>query len=502
MKSKLRLLTVCTGLIVIINNPVFSQQKKEGIFEGYEDIGTVSQRGSTTFNSLTNEYELSSFGSDVKNIGASHFAWKRLKGDFILYARVSFATKESNANCRIGWMIRGNLKENSSQINAGVNTNGVTSINFRRREGDTTLEILSEISHADVVQLERKDSTYIVRVARFGDPFFTKQISGLNLPDEVYIGLYVCSNGAPGSGIFRDVHVTIPVDENLALVRKDVGSNLEILDIETANRKILYTDSNSIHAPIWKKDGKTLIYGRQGGLYTFDIETKNRKVINTDGMQPFYNDHVLSPDGKTLAVCIKPNDSLDRVIYTLPVTGGTPNRINDKGPSYPHSWSPDGKFILYTSSRNGEFDIYKIPSTGKGKEIRLTNARGRDDSPEYTPDGKYIYFNSNRTGTMLLWRMKADGSKQEAMTRGEFQDWFPHISPDAKWIVFLSYSKEDVSSGGNPYYKHAYLRLMPISGGKPKIIAYIYGGNGTINSPCWSADSKKITFASNTDIAQ
>jgi TolB protein len=45
-----------------------------------------------------------------------------------------------------------------------------------------------------------------------------------------------------------------------------------------------------------------------------------------------------------------------------------------------------------------------------------------------------------------------------------------------------------------------YLRLMPIGGGQPKVIAYLYGGQGTINVPSWSPDSKKIAFVSNTEI--
>ena len=37
---------------------------------------------------------------------------------------------------------------------------------------------------------------------------------------------------------------------------------------------------------------------------------------------------------------------------------------------------------------------------------------------------------------------------------------------------------------------------MPIEGGKPKVIATLFGGQGTINVPSWSPDSKKIAFVS------
>jgi Tol biopolymer transport system component len=137
-----------------------------------------------------------------------------------------------------------------------------------------------------------------------------------------------------------------------------------------------------------------------------------------------------------------------------------------------------------------------MPVSAK-EEIRLTDAEGLDDGSEYTPDGKYIYFNSNRTGTMQIWRMNPDGSEQEQITSDGYNDWFPHVSPDGKWIVFLSYGKE-VNSGDHPYYKQVYLRLMPADGGKPVVIAYLYGGQGTLNVPGWSPDSKKIACISNT----
>jgi len=100
---------------------------------------------------------------------------------------------------------------------------------------------------------------------------------------------------------------------------------------------------------------------------------------------------------------------------------------------------------------------------------------------------------------MQLWRMKPDGSSQERVTNDEFNDWFPHISPDGKWIVFLSFLK-DVRPEDHPFYKHVYIRLMPAAGGPAKVIAYLYGGQGTINVPSWSPDSKRIAFVSNSDL--
>jgi TolB protein len=94
--------------------------------------------------------------------------------------------------------------------------------------------------------------------------------------------------------------------------------------------------------------------------------------------------------------------------------------------------------------------------------------------------------------------MTRDGKNQQRVTNDEYNNWFPHISPDGKWIAMISYG-DDVAPPEHPYYKHVYLRLMPIEGGTPKVIAYVYGGQGTINVPSWSPDGTTIAFVSNSD---
>ena len=208
---------------------------------------------------------------------------------------------------------------------------------------------------------------------------------------------------------------------------------------------------------------------------------------------------MLSFDGKVLGLSSASGDAkFGSMVYVVPVGGGKPKQITPTGPSYLHGWSPDGKTLTFTGQRDGELDIYKVPVNG-GPEVRLTTTKGLDDGSEYSPDGKYIYFNSTRSGLMQLWRMKPDGSNQEQLTTDEYNNWFPHISPDGKMILFLSFSK-DINPEDHPFYKHVYLRTMPVSGGKPKVVVYFYGGQGSINTPSWSPDSKRVAFVSNTDV--
>ena len=252
-------------------------------------------------------------------------------------------------------------------------------------------------------------------------------------------------------------------------------------------------------------DGKALIFntsGRdpdwRGRLHRFDLAARTSTVIDTGTNIRNNNDHVLSFDGKMLGISDQSLQGVGSTIYTVPLGGGTPKRITQLAPSYLHGWSPDGKYLVYTGGRGGEFDIYRIPSDGSGPEVNLTNSKGLDDGPEYTPDGKYIYFNSSRTGRMQIWRMHADGSNPEQITSDELNNWFPHISPDGQSVSIISFPK-DIDPNDHPYYKRVYIRLLPIGGGAPRVIAYLYGGQGTINVPSWSPDSRKLAFVSNTD---
>jgi Tol biopolymer transport system component len=327
----------------------------------------------------------------------------------------------------------------------------------------------------------------------------TEQVTDVNLGDDVYVGLFVCSHNADvaETGVFRDVQISVPAREGLVQYREYLGSSLEILDVASGRREVIYTSPKSLQAPNWTPDGKTLIYNSEGLMYNFNLATKKPTVINTGEVKNNNNDHVLSFDGKMLGLSSGVEKLGGSIIYTVPVSGGTPKQVTPKGPSYLHSWSPDAGTLLFTGQRNNEFDIYAVPARG-GKEVQLTTAKGLDDGPEYTPDGKYIFFNSNRSGNMRIWRMKADGSDQEAVTNDDYRDWFPHISPDGKWIAFVSFLKDEVTPGDHPFYKHVYIRLMPITGGKPKVIAYVYGGQGTMNTPSWSPDGKRLAFISNT----
>jgi TolB protein len=496
-----RILTRALSLALF--SEVAGAQSPVGIFDAQTDIGRTRVAGSASYDPQRQTYLVAGSGQNMWNDRDDfHFVWKRMTGNFILSTRAGFIGAGVEEHRKIGWTIRPSLQTNGAHVTAALHGDGLMSLQFRRTTGAITEELKSRDSlpHSDaVVQLERRDGVYIMSVAPFGDTLVTRELAGLSLPDTVYVGLFVCAHNdsVVERAAFSNVRITKPAKANLVAYRDYLGSNLEILDVASGNATIVHQYRGSFQAPNWTHDGKALIYAQEGRLYRFDLSSHSPQVINTGFATRNNNDHVLSFDGRMMGISHHAvEDSGASIVYALPATGGTPRRVTAKGPSYFHGWSPDGRWLAYTGQRNGEFDVYKIPVTG-GNEIRLTSAPGLDDGPEFTPDGKYIYFNSSRSGRMQIWRMRPDGSGQQQITNDGFNNWFPHISPDGKSIAYIAFPP-DVAADDHPFYKHVLLRLIPVSGGPARVIAYVYGGQGTINVPSWSPDGTRLAFVSNS----
>jgi Tol biopolymer transport system component len=496
-----RLLFLSAGLLAFIS--LTMAQQKIGIFDDHGDVGNPTRAGAATYNSETQEYAVQGAGINMwATSDQFHFLWKKIKGDFIITATIRFIGKGTDNHRKIGIIARDKLTTDSRYADACVHGDILSSLQYRASDGAITEQVELSSYHPTDIELQRNGNVFTFSAATFGENY--KSVSKeLPLNEEVYAGLFICSHrdSIMEKAVFSNVRIIIPAAKDFRPYRDYIGSHLEVMDVQTGHRKILHSAPNSLQAPNWTIDGKQLIYNSEGSLYNYNLGNGSISKLNTGFAKDNNNDHVLSFNGKMIAISNHMGEKRISTLFTLPVTGSdNPVQITsvDSGHSYLHSWSPDGKKLIFTGQRKGQFDIWSIDIANK-KETALTNTPTLDDGPEYTPDGKWIYFNSVRTGTMKLWRMKPDGSQQEQVTFDEYNDWFPHISPDGKWIVYVSFPT-DINPTDHPFYKKIYLRLMPASGGIPKTIAYVYGGQGTINTPSWSPDSKRIAFISNTQL--
>jgi len=486
------LVLVCCIVLTCSRAWAQSAEGRIGIFEDHSDVGTVLHPGSVDYDRAKQAYTISGSGENMWFAAdALQFVWKKMSGDVTLTADISFLTKTGNEHKKAALMLRQSLDADSVYADIALHASGLTSLQFRDEKGAITREIQSNLSAPKRLRItKRGDYVYM----SLGDTDLKAAGGWIRIPLQgpFYVGLGVCSHDKDvvEQAVFSNVELTQPVTASAS--EPTLYSTLETVDVASADRKVSYLAQGRFEAPNWTRDGSAFLFNRDGHIERLTVDGGTPGVIDTGFANRCNNDHGISPDSSQLAISDNSQGDHESMVYLVPITGGTPRRMTAKSPSYWHGWSPDGKTLAFVGQRNGDFDIYAIPAAG-GEETRLTTAKGLDDGPEYSPDGKYIYFNSERTGHMQIWRMKPDGSEQEQVFSDELNNWFPHISPDGQWMVFLTYGA-DVT--GHPENKDVMLRLMSLTDKKITVLAKLFGGQGTINVPSWSPDSKRVAFVS------
>ena len=209
------------------------------------------------------------------------------------------------------------------------------------------------------------------------------------------------------------------------------------------------------------------------------------KVTGTAGPPGQYRGLDLAPDGSRVAAHRHDGEGGD--IWLTDLSRGTTSRFTfdaTQDNSSP-SWSPDGSRIAFSSIRAGKRGVYVRPANNAGDEERLFEADAAvlmEPVPlRWTPDGRSLLFGMYDPKTLKdLWLLPVSGEQKAApLLRTPFSEHHGQISPDGKWLAYMSNE-----TGVDEIY------VQPASPGAGKWS--ISTGGGVV--PRWRGDSRELFY--------
>lgn len=184
-KSKLILLPLIIIAAVLLSacngaEPSFS-------VEGAQDVGTVNINGSYTYDSVADTYTLNGAGLNLwEKKDAFYYVWMKVSGDFEISGDVAFEGEGVNPHRKLGFMARESLEPGSRYADIAIHGEGLTSIQYRAETDGVTAEVTSKDWGPSSVTFKR-----------VGNVFYYNDVQlELALPEECYLGLFMCSHEA------------------------------------------------------------------------------------------------------------------------------------------------------------------------------------------------------------------------------------------------------------------------------------------------------------------
>jgi len=144
-------------------------------------------------------------------------------------------------------------------------------------------------------------------------------------------------------------------------------------------------------------------------------------------------------------------------------------------------WNPDGTKIAFSSTRKGKWGLYVKPADGTAKEELIFESELVKMPMSWTPDGKQLVFEQMDPKTREdIWVVPLSGDKKPvAVLQSNAKERFPQVSPDGKWIAYVS------DETGR---SEVFIKQFPEGPGKWQISTD--GGS----QPRWRGDSKELFY--------
>jgi len=189
-----------------------------------------------------------------------------------------------------------------------------------------------------------------------------------------------------------------PNGEELAIVVKELQSNVYIYDVATGRGSRLTLEGNN-SAPVWTPDGKQITFSRR-------MEGEENCYLlwqpadGSDEAESLYSSqHIIRPyswssDGKLLTFSEWPPTS-ESDIWILSLEGDREPELKLRTKFREHfsTFSPDGRWMAYMSNKEGKSQVYVQPYPVIDRVIPISYGLGEE--PIWSPKGNELFYRSN-----------------------------------------------------------------------------------------------------------
>lgn len=215
-----------------------------------------------------------------------------------------------------------------------------------------------------------------------------------------------------------------------------------LVDVASGTESLLpIPDWRAVSRIAWLRDGSGLLVNAQESAgessnQIFLVESPSGASRRLTNDLSSYSGLGVSPDGRAF-VAIR--NERRAAIWTMPLERGakavpiTAEASADEGTNGV-AWTQDGR-LIYTTEASGNPDIWIMNADGS-RRVQLTSTPGIDIFPRVSPDGRYVVFVSDRDGSIRVWRMALDGSGATRLTAESVGRYRVGISSDSKWVFY------------------------------------------------------------------
>jgi Tol biopolymer transport system component len=215
-----------------------------------------------------------------------------------------------------------------------------------------------------------------------------------------------------------------------------------------------------VNAPAISPNGKTLVFGYMGNLYSISPEGGAATALTTG--KDYNTRPVWSPDGKTIAFASDRSGNFD--VYVMPAGGGIPTQLTyNSANDYPYDFTKDGAKVLFGSGHDAPASSVRFPGPGYflnlytvpviGGRPLLLSAAGADFA-RYNASGTKIVFQDKKgyednlrkhhqsAITRDLWSFEPATGQYTQLTTFSGEDREPFFDPKDDRILYYLNEKD------------------------------------------------------------